>query len=226
MTRVFDDSQTSNNVSTMSRLPVSTPSSSNHPNAAEALKLMAQQHQQPMEGPPPPPSSMPAGGYPPTMFPGDRNYQQPAPPPTSTMDGGNRASGGGPPSAAGGGQTPPGMLMRPRMQHDGDPRLRAAVQQRFRLGTPSAGQMGPGSTVPPSSLPNQPTPLTDQQRMEMMRSNPNMMNMAAGQGGMMAQQQVDFGFLLSKIVFNLSFDLVYNEYFYFYYNLFILFEIY
>ena len=182
----------SNPVSSMSMMPgVSNGSNTaQQPNAAEALKMMAQQHQQPNMGMEGPPSSMP-GQYPGQMY-SDRNYTVP----NSAMD--PRAC---PTSGMNTTMAPsPGMMIRPRMQ-DGDPRLRAAVQQRFRLGNPMSvanSIPGAGSNMAVSaSMQGGGQPLTDQQRMEMMqRSNPNMMmgggpNPGMGPGmSMMGQQQV------------------------------------
>jgi hypothetical protein len=184
------------------------------PNAAEALKMMAQQHQQPNLHPQPlnnkPPG--PAGSpYPPGQMyinshsPGliRPGYPGGQPLPNSSGAGVDQrpgSAGSGPnttptsvmsphmsPNSGGGG----GMMTRPMGPQDGDPRLRAAVQQRFRLGNPQSiansiqggGGAGPGLD----------------QRMEMMRVNPGLMNSMGGhQGvpmggmGMMAQQQVPY----------------------------------
>ena len=160
----------------------SSSSTAGQPNAAEALKMMAQVHQQPnmgMDGPPQqPPSSMAGGGgpsFPPSgdggpgpggqMY-GDRNY----PIPTSAMMD-SRASDMNTtmaPTLPGG---PAGMMMRPRMG-EADPRFRPAVNPRYRLGNPTSIA---GAQMPPGSSSG--GPMTEQQRMEMMRSNPNMMNM-------------------------------------------------
>ena len=179
-TSLPEGSQTSSVSSMGGTLPTST-STSTQPNAAEALKMMAQQHQQPnmgMNGPPAPPSSM-AGGppFPPAGGAGqmyeDRNYPVPT---CAMMD--TRASEMNTTMAPTAPGAPGGMMMRPRMQ-DADPRLRAGVNPRYRLGNPTSiagAQMPPGSI--PSSMPSgQPGGMTEQQRMEMMRSNPSMMNM-------------------------------------------------
>ena len=180
----MSDSSQPSNVSTMSRMGggggVSTASSGSQPNAAEALKLMAQQHQQPnMDGPP----SMPGGPgpYPGQMY-GDRSQY---PPSSGGMEMPVSSSGEMPSGPPG------GMMVRPRLQ-DGDPRLRAAVQQRFRLGNPnsvanSMSGMGMGM--------HQGGPMSDQQRMEMMRGGAGMMGMGQNPAmqqnmGMMSQQQV------------------------------------
>ena len=107
------------------------------------------------------------------------------------------AAGGVPHPQHGG---PGGMMVRPRMmpQDVGDVRLRAAVQQRFRMGNPSSLAGNSTGTGMPNSMVGGPPgggggpgaggvmpggPMTDQQRMEMMRSNAGMMNMVPGGSG-------------------------------------------
>jgi hypothetical protein len=161
------------------------------PNAAEALKMMAQQHQQPpvsmASGPP-----YPGPGAPYNMHPASRG-----PPPTA-MPGGPPAHGSPRqgPAAGNPSQSPhhpvsphePSLGPRPPGPQEGDPRLRAAVQQRFRLGNPQSmgGVLGPGGqgTGGPG-MQGHPAMMAGQQRM------PGMMPM---QGGpmMMSQQQVSY----------------------------------
>ena len=172
------------------------------PNAAEALKLMAQQHQQPPASGAPgpgPPYPGPGGPYAGRGPGGPQGYMPPNP---SAMSGGPPqgspgpgAEGGGPPSQSphhpsqsphGGPQEPPNM--GPRPQHgpqDADPRLRAAASQRFRLGNPQSmsGAM-PTSMGGPGGPGMQGHPGMMSQRM------PGMMGQMGGQGMMMSQQQV------------------------------------
>lgn len=211
-----DDSQT-NSVSTMSRMPGgSGPPPSTQPNAAEALKLMAAQHQQ--EGGPPTSLPYPAHSY------TDRNYPVPSsaidsracpPPGLSSAPVQLNQSINEPINQSAG---PPGMMVRGRMQ-DGDPRLRAAVQQRFRLGNP----MSVANSMA-GAMPNQPNPMamssmSEQQRMEMMRSNPNMMSMGPGQNpnmgpgmGMMGQQVSYVFHLTSHLFLKICFSYLYVIY--------------
>ena len=154
--------------------------------AAETLKMMAQQHQQPPSSQPGPP--FPSGG--PPMHP---NSSMPAgyqPPPNSAM------SAGGPPASSlpNSSESPANMMGGqggPRMQgpQEGDPRLRAAASQRFRLGNPNSiannmGQAGGGAGMMAN------------QRVGQMGNNNMMANMGGNQPGMggnmqmMNQQQV------------------------------------
>ena len=152
--------------------------------AAQTLKMMAQQHQQPPSSQPGP---FPSGG--PAMHP---NSSLPAgyqPPPNSAM------SAGGPPASSlpNNSDAPANMMGGPggaRMQgpQDGDPRLRAAASQRFRLGNPNsiANNMGSGGGAG----------MMANQRVAQMGNNNMMANMGGNQPGMggnmqmMNQQQV------------------------------------
>ena len=104
-------------------------------------------------------------------------------------------SSGGPPASSlpNNPETPANMMGGPggpRMQvpQEGDPRLRAAASQRFRLGNPNsiANNMGPGGG--PGMMGNQ--------RVAQMGNNNMMANMGGNQPGMggnmqmMNQQQV------------------------------------
>ena len=152
--------------------------------AAETLKMMAQQHQHP-------PSSQPGPGQ---NFPG---YQQP--PSSAISSGGPPATDSAPNMMGGGG---PG---GPRMPHqgaqDGDPRLRAAASQRFRMGNPNSIANNMGPTGGPSMMGNQ--------RVAQMGNNNMMGNMAGNQPGMggnmqmMNQQQVNITghSLLSSLIY-------------------------
>lgn len=164
-------SSTSNSVSQSSLTSTaSTP-------AAETLKMMAQQHQHPPSSQPGPGQNFPSGG--PGPMPG---YQ----PPNSAM-----SSGGQPPSDSTAnmmsGVGPGGPRMPHQGNQDGDPRLRAAASQRFRLGNPNSIANNMGSAGP-GMMPNQ--------RVAQMGNNNMMGNMAGNQPGMggnmqmMNQQQV------------------------------------
>ena len=164
--------------------PVSVTSGTAGTPAAETLKMMAQQHQQPPSSQPGP---FPTGGPGPGMHP---NSSMPAgyqPPPSAMTSGGPPAS-----SLPNNPETPANMMGGPggpRMQgpQDGDPRLRAAASQRFRLGNPNSIANNMGSTGP-GMMPNQ--------RVAQMGNNNMMGNMAGNQPGMggnmqmMNQQQV------------------------------------
>ena len=177
--------------------------------AAETLKMMAQQHQQPPQSQAGPPSQPPYPGdqAPPLATPNTSlpsNFQ----PPHSAMP-----SQGTPMSSAPNMQAGPPMTsmdstansqnmqqqpMQPQRPTDGDPRLRAAVQQRFRLGNPNsiANSMSGGMPVGQNpGMNSHPGMMNSHQRMPMQN---NMMNNMPGnqQGGMgpnmqmMNQQQV------------------------------------
>ena len=177
------------------------------PNAAEALKLMAQQHQQP-QGSQQPPSSQAGppfqGQMNPNMF---NNLRPNYPVPSSAMNSGgssmvsstsamNQANIMSESTASMMGHGPRG----PVNMQDGDPRLRAAVQQRFRLGNPNsmANNMGPGPGPGPGPGMNSHAMMANQ-RMPQMGGNSNMMGSMGGNqpgmGGnmqMMNQQQVRY----------------------------------
>ena len=133
------------------------------PNAADTLKMMAQQHQQP--GPVP-------GGYP------GASPQSGYPHPPSSQPGPQLEPGRGP-----GG---------PGQQDHQDPRLRAAAQQRFRLGNPNsmAGGMGGGPGQPGmTSHAMMNHAMMPNQRMPQQMGNSNMMgNHGGNQQGMNPQQ--------------------------------------
>ncbi len=246
------NNSSSNNVSNLSRMqqqqqphhhqqlgggpPVSSSSGGGGgPNAAEALKMMAQQHQQPNLQPQqqqqqPQQHQMannkpqgPAGSpYSPGYMYGNNHspggmVRPPYPGPMQPQPGGGLGGEPRPGSAGSSGGRGPnttptsvmsphmspngasgGAMTRPMGPQDGDPRLRAAVQQRFRLGNPQSiansiqQQQGGGGGL--------------DQRMEMMRVNPAMMNSMGGHQqvpmggmGMMGQQQV-----LDRLVFVLN----------------------
>ena len=192
------------------------PSGGQAPNAAEALKMMAQQHQQPpASGAPGPPYPGPGAPY--AMHPANRGPGGPQgymPPNSSAMPGappgshpgshgspGPGSESGGPPSQSphhpsqSPGDPPnmgPVMGPRPPGMQEGDPRLRAAVQQRFRLGNPQsmAGSMGgpgggPGGPGGPGG--GQPG-MQGHPGMMANQRMPGMMQMS-GSGMMMNQQQ-------------------------------------
>ena len=109
-------------------------------------------------------------------------------PPNSAM-----SSGGPPPSDSTAnmmsGVGPGGPRMPHQGTQDGDPRLRAAASQRFRLGNPNSIANNMGSTGGPGMMPNQ--------RVAAMGNNNMMANMGGNQPGMggnmpmMNQQQVE-----------------------------------
>ena len=177
------------------------------PNAAEALKLMAQQHQQP-PGSQQPPNSQAGPPYQGQMNPGMFNNLRPNyPVPSSAINSGatpnvsntsamNQANAMSESTASMMGPGGPGGPRGSMNMQDGDPRLRAAVQQRFRLGNPNSmsNNMGPGGGPGQGMTSNA---MMGNQRMPQMGGNPSMMgNMGGNQaamGGnmqMMNQQQV------------------------------------
>ena len=189
--------------------------------AAETLKMMAQQHQggQPGQQPPypqagdqpqpphngpmttpntslpsnfqPPHSAMPSQGTPMSSAP---NMQQG--PPMSSMD------------STANSQNMQQQPMQPQRPADGDPRLRAAAQQRFRLGNPNSianSMAGGGMSVAQNpGMNTHPGMMNSHQRMPMGN---NMMNNMPGnqQGGMgpnmqmMNQQQVSYHGIFQRV---------------------------
>ena len=158
--------------------------------AAETLKMMAQQHQQP------PVSSGAPGQYP-------GQYQGTPPHSNAAM------TSHAPEQGTATSQPPPPHMMsagpRPGHPQEGDPRLRAAQSARFRLGNPNsiansmAGGMGPAQAQGGMNTMNSGHPgmMGQHQRMPMANNMmPNMSMAGNGQGPMpgnmqmMNQQQV------------------------------------
>ena len=186
--------------------------------AAETLKMMAQQHQHPPQSqggqpgqPPYPQGDQPPGPHngpmttPNTSLPSN-NFQPPhsaMPSQGTPMSSAPNPMQQGPPMTSMD-STANSQNMQHPMQHqrpaEGDPRLRAAVQQRFRLGNPNsiANSMSGGMPgVQSPGMNSHPGMMNSHQRMPMGN---NMMNNMPGnqQGGMgpnmqmMNQQQVSF----------------------------------
>ena len=170
--------------------------------AAETLKMMAQQHQQPPSSQSGPPFQ---GGPPMNPNSSMPNYQ----PPNSAMTGvGSMASSmsnmnmtSSMSDSTANSQNMMGQRGPPSM-NDADPRLRAAVSQRFRLGNPNsiANSMSGGVPGGNPGMNTHPGMMNSHQRMPMGNSNMmgNMPNnqqgpgpgMAPNMGQMMSQQQV------------------------------------
>ena len=200
-----------------SATPTTTASAPGPTPAAETLKMMAQQHQQPPSSQPGPPYQ----GGPPPMNPNSSmpNYQ----PPNSAMTGvGSMASSmsnmnmtSSMSDSTANSQNMMGQRPGPNMP-DADPRLRAAVSHRFRMGNPNSIANSMAGGAPGGGNPGMnthPGMMNSHQRMPM--GNTNMMgNMPNNQQGpgpgmapnmqMMSQQQV------IKKIYSLKYQ-VYNK---------------
>ena len=190
--------------------------------AAETLKMMAQQHQHPPQSgpgqpgqPPYPQGDQPQPPHnngpmttPNTSLPSNFQPSHSAMPPQGTPMSSAPTMQQGPPmtsmDSTANSQNMQQQPMQPQRPAEGDPRLRAAVQQRFRLGNPNSianSMAGGGMSVAQNpGMNTHPGMMNSHQRMPMGN---NMMNNMTGnqQGGMgpnmqmMNQQQVRYYYI-------------------------------